>query len=485
MIENHIDIIIVGAGLSGICMAHYLERDCPKNKYMILEGRKRMGGTWDLFKYPGVRSDSDMGTLGYRFRPWVEEQQIADGPSILKYIKETAEEDGSYDKIKFNHKLLKAEWSSENKKWSLTILNTNTKKEIIWTCNFMISCTGYYKYENGYTPDFKNLNLYKGQFIHPQFWPENLNYQGKKIIVIGSGATAATLIPALAENGAGQVTMLQRSPTYFISMPKKDRLAKVLSKFLPRKLVYLISRWKNIGIAVFSYGYSRINPKKMKAFLIKEVKKMLPEGYDVEKHFTPNYNPWDQRLCLVPDGDFFKAIKNGKADVVTDHIDCFTEKGIQLKSGEILEADIVVSATGLVILPFGGVKVNIDGKPLELNKSFSYKGTMVSDVPNFGLILGYTNASWTLKADLAAEYICRFINHMEKNNFSYGIPVYNDEGEGEPSMGELTSGYVKRAAGLLPLNGLKKPWRIDQNYIKDVFLFRFGKIKDGHILFKK
>lgn len=482
---EHINVIVVGAGLSGICMAHYLQRDCPKKSYAILESRERLGGTWDLFKYPGVRSDSDMSTLGYRFRPWKEEQQIADGPSILSYIKETAQGNGSYDKIRFNQRLVHAAWSSQEKQWTLTIRDNTNETEKQLTCNFLISCTGYYNYEEGYTPAYQGKDTFKGQFIHPQFWPEDLDYQGKKVVVIGSGATAITLVPAMAETGVGHITMLQRSPTYFISMPQKDRVAGFLNKFLPQSITYGLIRWKNIGISLYSYGFSKSRPEKMKAFLINEVRKMLPDGYDVEKHFTPTYKPWDQRLCLVPDGDLFKSIKSGKASVVTEHIDAFTEKGIRLKTGEELEADIIVSATGLKILPFGGVTVDIDGKAFQLNESFAYKGTMISDLPNFGLILGYTNASWTLKADLSAEYLCRFINLLEDKGYAYGTPKYKGNGKGTQIMTELDSGYINRSKDLLPYNGDRKPWRVDQNYIKDIFAYRYSKIMDGHIEFTK
>jgi monooxygenase len=481
---QHFDVIIIGAGLSGICMAHYLKNDCPNKSFAILEARERIGGTWDLFQYPGVRSDSDMSTLGYRFRPWKEEQQIADGPSILKYIKETAKEEKTYKHILFDHKLAKADWSSKDKKWSLKV-NHSTDEATQITCSFLVSCTGYYDYDKGHTPKFKGLDQYKGQFIHPQFWPKDLDFKGKKVTVIGSGATAVTLVPAMAKQGAGHVTMLQRSPTYFIAMPMKDMMAKRLGKIMPQSWAYKLVRWKNIGISLFSYGYSKAKPKKMKEFFIANVKKMLPEGYDVEKHFTPSYNPWDQRLCLVPDGDFFKEIRNGKTSVVTEHIDQFTEKGILLKSGEELEADIVVSATGLVILPVGGIEATIDGKPFELQKSFSYKGTMVSDVPNFGLILGYTNASWTLKADLSSEYLCKLINLMDKKNCKSVIPRYKGKGKGKQIMTELESGYIDRAKDLLPYNGDKKPWKIDQHYIKDVISFRYSKMQDGHLEFKK
>ncbi|MGK0390734.1 MAG: monooxygenase [Maribacter sp.] len=481
---QHFDVIIIGAGLSGICMAHYLKNDCPNKSFAILEARERIGGTWDLFQYPGVRSDSDMSTLGYRFRPWKEEQQIADGPSILKYIKETAKEENTYEHILFDHKLAKADWSSKDNKWSLKV-NHSAEEATQLTCSFLVSCTGYYDYDKGHTPKFKGLDKYKGQFIHPQFWPKDLDFQGKKVTVIGSGATAVTLVPAMAKQGAGHVTMLQRSPTYFIAMPMKDLLAKRLEKIMPQSWAYKLVRWKNIGISLFSYGYSKAKPKKMKEFFIGNVKKMLPKGYDVEKHFTPSYNPWDQRLCLVPDGDFFKEIRNGRTSVVTEHIDQFTEKGILLKSGEELEADIVISATGLVILPVGGIEATIDGKPFELQKSFSYKGTMVSDVPNFGLILGYTNASWTLKADLSSEYLCKLINLMDKKNCKAVIPRYKGKGKGKQVMTELESGYIDRAKDLLPYNGDKKPWKIDQHYIKDVISFRYSKIQDGHLEFKE
>ncbi len=476
--SEYTDIIIIGAGLSGIGTAYQLQNKCPNKSYIILEARDAIGGTWDLFKYPGIRSDSDMFTLGYSFKPWKGDKIIADGASILQYIKETAAENGIDQRIRFDHKVVNASWDSKENLWTLEI--ANGKK---YTCNFMITCSGYYNYDEGYMPDFKGLSSYKGKVIHPQKWDTSLNYDNKKIIVIGSGATAVTLVPTLAEKAA-KVTMLQRSPSYIMSIPAKDMIATGMQKILPSKLAYFVSRWKNISLGMFLYNSCKKWPVFWKKLLMNGVRRKIGDTVDVDKHFNPSYNPWTQRLCLVPDDDLFEALKSGKAEVVTDHIEHFTENGIQLKSGNELEADIVVSATGLKILFLGGMNINIDGKVLNPADLICYRGMMFNDIPNFVVVVGYTNASWTLKSDLTAEYICRLINEMDKTGTEKCYPTLNNEPiETEPIL-DFNSGYVLRALDSIPKQGTKRPWKLFQNYILDLFNFRYSSINDDVMKFE-
>ncbi len=475
---EHFDVLIVGAGLSGIGAGARLKMECPTKSFAIFEGRAAMGGTWDLFRYPGIRSDSDMFTLGYRFRPWRDPKAIADGPAILKYIRETSADFALDEKIRYNTRVKKASWSTEDARWTIETENSNAKV----TCNFLYLCTGYYDYENGYTPDFDGMNRFRGQIVHPQKWTEDIDYTNKRVVVIGSGATAVTLVPAMAERAA-HVTMLQRSPTYIVSRPAKDVIANFLRAALPSKAAYAISRWKNVLLGMIFYTLSRKRPSVMKKLIAKGVKKEL--GEDALKHFTPNYNPWDQRLCLVPDSDLFKSIKSGKAEIVTDTIETFTETGLQLKSGEHLNADIIVTATGLVLKLMAGLELFVDNKKVDMSKTLAYKGMMFSDIPNAVSAFGYTNASWTLKCDLTAEYVCRLLKFMDKNSYKIAVPRLNDPSiEAEPVL-DFNSSYVLRALDDLPRQGSKTPWRVHQNYISDLSAMRYGKLDDGTMELKK
>jgi monooxygenase len=483
MRKNHVDVIIMGAGLSGIGAACHLQRNCPDKSYIILEARNSMGGTWDLFRYPGIRSDSDMYTLGYNFKPWTNPKVIADGPSILSYIKETAQEYKVEPKIKFNTKVIEIRWSTKDTIWSVHCLNTKTNETTVYTCNYLESCMGYYKYEKGYTPEFKGMDTFKGVIIHPQLWPENLDYTDKEVIVIGSGATAVTLVPAMTDR-AKHVMMLQRSPTYVVSVPNKSLFPKKMNEILPSQLMYSINRTAHVGISMLQYSLSRAQPEMMKKFFIKSPMKELSKDYDVATHFTPKYNPWDERLCVVPEGDLFKAINKGKASVVTGHIDTFTKEGIILETGEELKADIIITATGLELQMIGGIKLYIDDTEPNPNDAIVYKGMMIKDVPNFVFVVGYTNASWTLKADLASSYFCRLINETEKLNKKMFVPKSDKPIDTEPIM-DFKSGYVQRAirSGNLPKQGTKAPWKLKQNYIYDALILNYGKIKDGYLKF--
>ncbi|MCB1022879.1 MAG: NAD(P)/FAD-dependent oxidoreductase [Acidobacteria bacterium] len=476
---EHFDVLIVGAGLSGIGAGAHLKMECPQMTFAILEGRETSGGTWDLFRYPGVRSDSDMYTLGYRFRPWNDPKAIADGPSILEYIRDTASEFGLEEKIRYNHRVVNASWSSEEAVWCVEA--SVGEETVKMTCNFLYLCTGYYDYDNGYTPDFEGREEFRGKIVHPQKWTDDIDYGGKRIVVIGSGATAVTLVPSLAET-AEHVTMLQRSPTYVVSRPGKDKFANFLRKVLPSGAAYAISRWKNVLLGMFFYGLSRKRPDVMKSMIAKGVKKEL--GENALEDFTPKYDPWDQRLCLVPDSDLFHSIKEGKASVVTDHIERFTETGIQLRSGAHLDADIIVTATGLVMKLMAGLELVVDGKTVDMSTKLAYKGMMYSDVPNLASALGYTNASWTLKCDLTAQYICRMLNYMSENGFSICTPRINDPSIERIPVVDFNSGYIQRALKTLPQQGSKPPWRLHQNYVKDLGMLRFGKLDDGTMEFK-
>lgn len=481
MLKADFDVLIVGAGLSGIGAAYHLQKKCKGKSYAILESRASSGGTWDLFKYPGIRSDSDMHTLGFNFKPWKEQKAIADGPAILKYIRETASENGIDSHIRYDHKVIAANWDSETARWTVEVETGGARQEL--TCRFLHMCSGYYKYEAGYTPDFEGRDDFKGEVLHPQLWPEDLDYEGKKVVVIGSGATAMTLVPAMTDK-AEKVTMLQRSPTYVVSRPAEDKAANMMRKIMPNKMAYGVTRWRNVLFQLFFYDRCQKQPAKIKERMIGMVKEELGDKIDVDKHFTPNYNPWDQRLCLVPDGDLFAALKSGKADVVTDHIERFTENGIALKSGETLDADIIVTATGLELQFAGGMQISVDGVVQNPGELINYKGCMVSGVPNLMIVFGYTNASWTLRADLISEFMCRLINHMDRENYVEARPVA-DGIEATEDFLDFSSGYVQRAMERFPKRGAAKPWVLDQNYAKDIMLMRHSKVEDGSLRLRR
>jgi cation diffusion facilitator CzcD-associated flavoprotein CzcO len=448
---------------------------------VILEGRDAIGGTWDLFRYPGIRSDSDMYTLGYNFRPWREAKAIADGPSILKYVRDTARENSIDTKVRFHHRVTHAEWSSRDARWIVEAQGSDGT--VRFSCNFLFMCSGYYDYANGYLPEFPDVDSFGGKLIHPQHWPDNLDYEGKRVVVIGSGATAVTLAPAMAEIAA-HVTMLQRSPTYMVSRPSEDTMANSLRQKLPAMLAYQITRWKNVLLGMWFFRLARRKPEKVKAGILGLIRKQLGPDYDVATHFTPRYNPWDQRLCLVPDGDLFREINAGRLSIVTDHIERFTQSGIKLKSGQELEADIVVTATGLQMKLFSGLQVTVDGTRVDLAKTMSYKGMMFSGVPNFAAAFGYTNASWTLKADLTCEYVCRLVRYMDRHGYRQCMPK-RDPSVAEVPWLDFTSGYVQRALNQLPRQGAEKPWRLYQNYARDLMALRFGSVSDGAMQFSK
>lgn len=480
--SEHFDVLIVGAGLSGIGAAQHLRNRCPDKTFAILEGRDSIGGTWDLFRYPGIRSDSDMYTLGYNFKPWTEPKVIADGDRIRNYIQETARDGGFQQQIRFGHKVVQADWSSETATWTLQV-KKKSGETVQLSCNWLMMCSGYYNYEEGFTPEFKGRDDFKGQVIHPQFWPENFDYSGKRVVVIGSGATAITLIPSMTDK-AKHVTMLQRTPSYVISVPQFDPMVRFLLKFLPDMTVYNISRARNNFITQSIFKLSRRFPNAMRKLLLKQVRAQVGPNFDM-KHFTPPYNPWDQRLCAVPNGDLFKVLRKGKASVVTDHIDRFVGNGILLKSGQTLEADVIVTATGLNLRLFGGMQMSIDGEAVDMSKRISYKGLMFSDMPNFSNALGYTNASWTLKADLIAEYVCRLLKHMDKTGTRIAMPRRTDPNIKETLLLEMSSGYVARAAATLPKGADRAPWKLYQNYALDREQLHNGKLEDGVMEFSK
>ena len=491
---DHFDVLIIGAGLSGVGAAARLRMDCPAKTFAILEGRAASGGTWDLFRYPGVRSDSDMYTLGYRFRPWKEQKAIADGPAILKYIRETAREYDLDKEIRYGHRVSRAEWSSQEARWRVEVEITEDlpqsrrdakeppRKTVTFTCSFLYLCTGYYKYEEGYTPGWSGFADYEGTVVHPQKWPDGFDYTGKRVLVIGSGATAVTLVPAMAE-AAAHVTMLQRSPTYVVSMPAEDKIANGLRRLLPAKAAYALTRWKNVLRQMFFYQLSRKRPSFMKRLIAKGVSKEIGEEL-AEKHFRPSYNPWDQRLCLVPDSDLFASIREGRASVVTGEIETFTVTGVRLKNGEAIDADIIVTATGLVLKIMDGLTLAVDGETVDLSRKIAYKGMMYDDVPNLAQAFGYTNASWTLKCDLTSEYVCRLIKYMDAKGYASCTPRLDDPTVApEPAL-DFNSGYVLRALGEIPSQGSKMPWRLHQNYIKDLSMLRYGRLEDGTMEFR-
>jgi monooxygenase len=480
---EHFDVLIVGAGLSGIGGGVHLQTNCPGRSYAILEARERLGGTWDLFRYPGIRSDSDMYTLGYSFKPWKDAKAIADGGSILSYIEQTARDNRIDERIRFSHRVVRAEWSSEDARWTVEAERGDTGDTVQLTCGFLLMCSGYYRYDEGHTPALPGAERFAGQIVHPQHWSDEIDYAGKRVVVIGSGATAITLVPAMA-GSAAHVTMLQRSPSYVVSLPTEDRIANVLRRMLPAKAAYAIARWKNVLRTMASFQLARRRPAAMKALLRKALERQLPAEYDIDTHFKPRYDPWDQRLCLVPDGDLFEAIRAGSATVVTDRIETFTERGIQLACGQELQADLIVTATGLNMLALGGMELAVDGREVEVGQTMSYKGMMLSGVPNLALALGYTNASWTLKCDLTCEYVCRLLNHMAMHGYRACTP------RRDPTVAELpfidfSSGYVLRAMDKFPKQGSRAPWRLYQNYALDILSLKRGAIEDGTLEFSR
>lgn len=485
---EHLDVLVIGAGLSGISAAYHLQTQCPDKTYAILEGRENLGGTWDLFRYPGIRSDSDMFTLGYSFKPWTAANSIADASDILTYLHETVKENSIEGKIRYKHQVKSAAWSSEKNQWTLEVVRSNdgnSEEEIArFTCNFLFTCTGYYNYAAGYTPDFHGTERFTGRIVHPQQWTHNIDYAGKKVVVIGSGATAVTLVPALAKKTA-HVTMLQRSPTYIVSGPAQDLLAARLRRFLPESVVHFSVRWKNVLTDIFSFWWLRTFPEHSKSMIMAGVREQLGDDFDVNQHFSPSYNPWDERVCLAPNGDLFRAIREGTASVVTDHIDTFTEKGLLLKSGEELEADLIVTATGLNMqLLSDSIPMTVDGKLINGSDHWTYKGMMLSDVPNMAFTMGYTNASWTLKVDLTCQYVCRVLNHMTRRDYQRCVARCDDPELQEEAIVNFTSGYVQRALKSLPKQGSRHPWKLYQNYILDFFALGFGRLNSKEIEFK-
>lgn len=479
---EHVDVLIVGGGLSGIGAARHIQSAFPGRRYAILEARDVIGGTWDLFRYPGVRSDSDMHTLGYRFRPWTQAKAIADGPSILRYIRDTAAEAGVDRRIRFGHRVVRAAWSSEDARWTVEAVHRG--RPVRMTASFLYLCTGYYHYDAGYEPHFPGIEQFGGTVVHPQKWPADLDYTGKKVVVIGSGATAVTLAPAMAGQAA-HVTMLQRSPTYIISLPAEDAIANTLRRLLGARGAYPVVRWKNVALQTLFYRLSRRRPDLVKAMIRKGAIRQLPPGYDVDTHFKPRYNPWDQRLCLVPDGDLFRAIRRGNVSMVTGRIASFTRSGLRLESGAEIEADIVVTATGLRLLALGGIGLTVDGREVKLPETMAYKGLMLSGVPNFAFTVGYVNASWTLKADLVSEYVVRLLRHMDTHGYDQCVPVNDDPAVTERPLLNFQAGYVLRSIHEFPKAGSRDPWKVAMSYPRDALRLRFGRIDDGVMRFSR
>ena len=475
---QHTDVLIIGAGISGISSAHHLQQNCPEKSFEILEARNDIGGTWDLFRYPGIRSDSDMYTLGFSFRPWRDPKAIADAPSIMEYLRGAVEDGQLEEKINFGKKVVNAAWSTPDARWHLTIEDQANGDTEMRSCSFLHMCAGYYNYDQGYAPEFPEQEAFEGQILHPQFWPEDLDYDGKKVVVIGSGATAVTLVPSMAEK-AKHVTMLQRSPTYIVARPAEDALANFVRRWLPPRLAYGITRWRNVLMGRLFFWYCRRFPDRAKNLLLKGLDEEVPKGFDVEKRLTPNYNPWDQRLCLAPDGDFFSALRRGKSDIVTDHIERFTKNGIELKSGETLEADIIVSATGLDLNFFGNMGLSVDNQEIVPGDLLNYKGMMFSGLPNLASSFGYTNASWTLRCDLTSSYVCRLLKHMDKKGYTIATPTVDTSKVEPESLLDFSSGYVVRKSAELPKQGSEAPWRMYQNYVTDVFSINFGSVEDA------
>ncbi len=479
-----VDTLIVGAGLSGIGSAVHLRQGLPDASVLILEARERIGGTWDLFRYPGVRSDSDMHTLGYAFKPWTGAKAIADGPSILRYIEETAQEQGVLPLIRFGHRVLQADWDSASARWTLQVLRVADGQTLRLQCRFLLLCSGYYNYQHGHAPHFDGQENFAGRIVHPQHWPQNLDYRGRQVVVIGSGATAMTLVPEMAKLAA-HVTLLQRSPTFVVDRPSTDALGDGLRRLLPAAAAYALTRWKNLLTGMFYYALARGKPELATRRLLQGVAQALPAGYPVAQHFTPRYKPWDQRICLVPDGDLFAALRAGTAQMVTDTIDRFEAGGIRLHSGALLPADVVVSATGLDLLGFGGMQIAVDGQALEVSQALSYKGMMLQGVPNLAYVFGYTNASWTLKSDLTGQYVARLLRHMRRQGLAIVVPVLQDPSVQPEPWVDFSSGYFQRAMDRFPKQGSKRPWRLYQNYLRDLLALRWSPLADGVLQFRK
>ncbi len=479
----HFDVLIIGAGLSGIGAACHLVRRRPKTTFAILEARNAIGGTWDLFRYPGIRSDSEMSTFGYAFRPWDDSKAIADGPSILRYLADTARAFGVDRHIRFGFKVVQASWRSKDASWTLDVEGTDGEK-LAFSCSFVVFCTGYYEYEAGYMPGWPGMERFAGRVVHPQQWPEDLKYDDKRVVVIGSGATAVTIVPAMAPRAA-QVVMLQRSPTYVVSRPAEEAIATRLKRRLPMRATHALTRWKNILLQMYLYRLSRRKPAAMRAQLLKLAQGELGPEFNATEFFNPRYDPWDQRMCIAPDGDLFAAMRAGRASIVNGEIETFTETGLRLTSGQEIEADLIVTATGLNVRLMGGVAIEVDGAPVDIASTTAYKGVMFSDIPNLASIFGYTNASWTLKSDLIAEHVCRLLSHMDRRGYAICTPRRGDAAIADEPTLPLTSGYIERAKHLLFKQGTKKPWRVNQNYALDVMAFRFGAIEDGVLEFKR
>ena len=482
MAIEHFDVLIVGAGLSGVGAACHLRDRCPGKTYALLEARESIGGTWDLFRYPGIRSDSDMYTLGYVFRPWREAKAIADGPAILNYVRETARDYGVNQNLRLGHRVVRANWSSAESKWTVEAERGPGREKVQLSANFLYMCCGYYRYDAGHTPDFPGVDQFRGRIVHPQKWTEDIDYAGKRVVVIGSGATAVTLVPELARKAA-HVTMLQRSPSYIVSLPAQDWLANFARKILPAKIAYSIARWKNVLRAMFFYWLSRSFPDVMKGLVRAGLKQELGPDFPLRPHFTPSYKPWDQRLCLVPDADLFKSLREGSSSIVTDQIETFTSTGLQLKSGQVLDADLVITATGLALQVIGGAQLSVDGTLVDLPHSMSYKGMMLSDLPNAAYAVGYTNASWTLKVDLVSSYVCRLINYMDRHGYTQCVPRVTDPSITPEPLIDFSSGYVQRAINNFPKQGSRQPWKLYQNYIRDVLMLKFGTVADSSMEF--
>ncbi len=481
---EHLDVLIIGAGLSGIGAACHLQKALPGKSYAILEGRAASGGTWDLFRYPGIRSDSDLHTYGYAFKPWTDEKSIADGEAILRYIRETASENGIDSRIRFSHHVRSADWSSAEACWRVEAERTDTGEVLSFSCSWLFCASGYFRYDRGYQPEFPGAERFAGPIVHPQDWPADLDYAGKRVVVIGSGATAVTLVPAMAGTAA-HVTMLQRSPTYVVSLPEKDWIANLLKRLLPAERAYAITRRKNIWLQRTVYNLSQRRPWLIKGLLRRSLERRLPEGYDIDRHFTPAYNPWDQRLCAVPDGDLFEAISAGSASVVTDRIVQFTEHGIELASGTELEADIIVTATGLDLQALGGIELMIDGRHVNVPEQLVYKSAMLSNVPNLVFVFGYTNSSWTLKLDLVCDYVCGLIAYMDRRGFDTCVPVNGDAAMETRPFLDFGAGYVQRAVDRFPRQGTTGPWQVKMSYAQDLRVLRDGSLDDGVLRFSR